>query len=83
MFEQNQNFEESEDIKEIDESSEDLDTDSTELSNSSTAKEIFATTSDSGSSKGLVARKILEEYREERALRKAIYDDLYGYDEEE
>jgi len=83
MFDQNQNFEEPEDLKEIDEAPEDLDSDSADFTEASPEKEETVAMPRSATAKGLVARKMLEEYREELALRKAIYDDLYGFDEDE
>jgi len=85
MFDQNQNFEEPEDLKEIDEPSEELASESAEFADSEPekAEETAAPRGGNGNAKGTAARKMLEEYREEMALRKAIYDDLYGFDEEE
>jgi hypothetical protein len=83
MFDQNQNFEEPEDLKEIDEPSEDLASESADFAEPTLAKTEEAVAPRGGNGKGSVARKMLEEYREEMALRKAIYDDLYGFDEEE
>ena len=81
MLDQSQNLEESEDLKEVDESAEDISNDSADF--------IEAPIEDAlpknriTNDKSVFARKFLEEYREERALRMAIYDDLYGFDEEE
>ena len=87
MYNQNQNFEEPEDLKEIDEPSEDLVSESADFAEPTLAKadETVAPRggNGNGNGKGSAARKMLEEYREEMALRKAIYDDLYGFDEEE
>lgn len=83
MFDQNQNFEEPEDLKEIDESSEDVASESMDFAEQSAGKEQGGAMSRNGVGKGFAARKMLEEYREEKELKKAIYDDLYGFEEEE
>ena len=83
MYNQNQNFEEPEDLKEIDEPSEDLVSESADFAEPTLAKVEETVAPRGGNGKGSAARKMLEEYREEMALRKAIYDDLYGFDEEE
>ena len=87
MFDQSQNFEEPEDLKEIDEPAEELASESADFAEPPLEKadETVAPRggNGNGNGKGSAARKMLEEYREEMALRKAIYDDLYGFDEEE
>ncbi|MGW8247841.1 MAG: hypothetical protein ACWGOV_06990 [Acidiferrobacterales bacterium] len=83
MFDRNQNFEESEELKEIDDSAEDGANDSVDFAEPPLEKEVGPSVSRNGLGRGLPARKMLEEYREELALRKAIYDDLYGFEEEE
>lgn len=88
MFEPNQNFEESDSIKDIDDATDDVDSSSdvVEFTDSVVENKTEGTDLRFGENKGAqttTARKMLEEYREERALRKAIYDDLYGFDEAE
>jgi len=83
MFDRNQNFEEADDLKEIDDSPEDVANEPLDLAEPLVEKADEVAVTRTGTGKGLAARKMLEEYREEQALRKAIYDDLYGFDEEE
>jgi hypothetical protein len=83
MFDRNQNFEETEDLKEIDDSTEDVTSEPVEFTQAPIEKAGGLSVSRNETGKGSAARKMLEEYREEQALRKAIYDDLYGFDEEE
>jgi hypothetical protein len=83
MLDQNQNFAETEDLKDIDESSEEIASDSADFTEPMLDKEEVLAISRVSNGQGTTARKMLEEYREERALRKAIYDDLYGFEEEE
>ena len=83
MLNQNQNFAETDDMKDIDEASEDIASDTVDFADSILDKEEAPAISRVDTGQGTTARKMLEEIREERALRKAIYDDLYGFDEEE
>ena len=83
MLDQNQNFAETNDMKDIDEASEDIASDTVDFADSILDKEEAPAISRVDTGQGTTARKMLEEIREERALRKAIYDDLYGFDEEE
>lgn len=83
MLDQNQNFAETDDMKDIDEASEEIAGDSADFAESMLDKDEAPAISRVDSGQGTTARKMLEEIREERALRKAIYDDLYGFDEEE
>ena len=83
MLNQNQNFAETDDMKDIDEASEDIASDTVDFADPILDKEEAPAISRVDTGQGTTARKMLEEIREERALRKAIYDDLYGFDEEE
>jgi len=83
MLETNESFEEPEDLKEVDEPADDIASESADFTDLALEKENPATPIRNVNGKSQAARKMLEEYREDRALRKAIYDDLYGFDEEE
>lgn len=88
MYERDQDFDDSDELREMQESSEEgifsgagtkglaeLMSDGTESLNPS------AKTGSNGNAPN--ARRLLEQVKEERALRKAVYDDLYFLDEKD